>query len=131
MEQKSKYDWTEEKMEAYILNVFKTDPNASLLPVPRFMVEKYPEIFEPNRPPTAVREDFKRIDYINDLLEAKTVEEKRAIMARRRKEIEAQKLVAQNMESGIKTLPVNKRIESSASNKLCRDDFDGGMIISL
>lgn len=75
-----------------MLNFFlgcQDDPNFNMLIFPRFVVEGAPEVFG-DRPVSVIEERYKRIDYIDALLEAKDDKEREMICGIRREQLKNQ-----------------------------------------
>jgi len=83
---------TREELMAYFANL-QTDPNFGLLPFPRCMIEQDPMKYA-GEDPKQYAEKMKRLDFIYALENAKTEEERDALIAKRKKELEHQTVPA-------------------------------------
>lgn len=83
---------TKEEMLTYFSGL-QSDPNFGLLPFPRFMIEQNPMVYA-GEDPKVFAEKMKRLDFLTALENAETEEERKAIIAKREKELEHQTVPA-------------------------------------
>lgn len=85
---KSEPKMTKGEMLKYFSNL-QTDPNFGILPFPRFVIEQDPMKYA-GEDPKQFEEKMKRIDFMYALENAKTEEERRALIDKRKEELKNQ-----------------------------------------